>query len=216
MTFINPYEALALPPDATAEQIKATYRLLAKRYHPDSASNAGHPAVLGMFQQVTEAYDLLSDPDKRRKYDAIRKLLDAKTPDVDDQILGNVGPFRGPLSGSMGSFSFGSMHGFAASSMFFVSNQTVAPKPIITNKTVTSSGNGQITHVSVQLLFSAQMMRTANFNPMGAYAPGMAYVENGLPVGIITRASSSLNLNGDLVLDLEVLVQVSVTLRSQP
>ena len=60
------YEVLGVARDSTDEQIKAAYRKLARKYHPDvnKASNAAE-----RFKEATESYEVLSDPQKRRKYD---------------------------------------------------------------------------------------------------------------------------------------------------
>jgi len=67
MTF-NPYRALGLTRTATQDQIKATYRRLARENHPDSCPNDARAE--DRFKDIGNAYSLLSDPSKRRKYDA--------------------------------------------------------------------------------------------------------------------------------------------------
>ncbi len=61
------YDVLGVPRDATPEQIKKAYRALAKKYHPDR--NPGDRSAEARFKQVQEAYDVLSDPQKRALYD---------------------------------------------------------------------------------------------------------------------------------------------------
>jgi hypothetical protein len=60
------YETLQLSPNADAETIQRVYRILAQRYHPDSATT-GNPEL---FLRVSEAHRILSDPERRAKYDA--------------------------------------------------------------------------------------------------------------------------------------------------
>ncbi len=60
------YEALGVDEDATQEQIKAAYRTLAKKYHPD-VNDA--PNAAAVFRLIQEAYQTLSDPQKREHYD---------------------------------------------------------------------------------------------------------------------------------------------------
>ena len=60
------YEALGVSQDATPEEIKRAYRKLARTHHPDIAGEDGAER----FKEVTAAYDVLSDPEKRRQYDA--------------------------------------------------------------------------------------------------------------------------------------------------
>lgn len=74
-TELDPYSVLGLSNSASAEEIKAAYRRIARRLHPDV--NPNNPGAATQFQDVTLAHDLLSDPDRRRKYDEkIAKLGD--------------------------------------------------------------------------------------------------------------------------------------------
>ena len=63
----TPYEVLGVKRDASAADIRTAYRKLAKEFHPDL--NPGKPAAEARFKAVTAAYDILSDPDKRGRYD---------------------------------------------------------------------------------------------------------------------------------------------------
>ena len=63
----TPYEVLSVKPDASADEIRKVYRKLAKEFHPDL--NPGKPAAEERFKAVSAAYDLLSDPEKRARYD---------------------------------------------------------------------------------------------------------------------------------------------------
>jgi curved DNA-binding protein CbpA len=62
------YALLGVTPGATTEQIKKAYRKLAKQYHPD-VNNSSDAA--DRFREITEAYDTLTDPDRRRRYDRL-------------------------------------------------------------------------------------------------------------------------------------------------
>jgi DnaJ-class molecular chaperone len=60
------YEVLGVSPDAGAEEIKRAYRQLARRYHPDiSGDDRG-----AVFKELTRAYEVLRDPNRRRRHDA--------------------------------------------------------------------------------------------------------------------------------------------------
>ena len=62
------YEVLGVDKSASADEIKKAYRKLAKKYHPDM--NPGDTEAEKNFKEVNEAYDVLSDDDKKAKYDA--------------------------------------------------------------------------------------------------------------------------------------------------
>lgn len=67
MTSRNPYEVLGVPRDATEEDIKKAYRRLALEHHPDR--NPGNRDSEERFKEITLAYEILSDPDKRARFD---------------------------------------------------------------------------------------------------------------------------------------------------
>src|SRR4051794_8234096 len=62
------YELLGLARGATLIEIKRSYRRLARKYHPDI--NPGDNAAEAHFKEITRAYETLSDPDLRLRYDA--------------------------------------------------------------------------------------------------------------------------------------------------
>ncbi|MDX2214636.1 MAG: J domain-containing protein [Oculatellaceae cyanobacterium bins.114] len=65
--FKDYYAVLGISKTANADEIKQTYRKLARQYHPDM--NPGDKVAEARFKEINEAYEVLSDPDKRKKYD---------------------------------------------------------------------------------------------------------------------------------------------------
>lgn len=63
---INHYQLLGIPEDADSRQIKAAYRSMAKRFHPDA--NKGSEAAAELFRKLNEAYRILSDEQLRKVY----------------------------------------------------------------------------------------------------------------------------------------------------
>jgi DnaJ-class molecular chaperone len=63
----NPYEVLGVKKEASEEEIRAAYRKLAKQHHPDL--NPGNKAAEARFKEIAVAYDLLSDKEKRARFD---------------------------------------------------------------------------------------------------------------------------------------------------
>ena len=67
MAFIDYYKIMGIPKDTPQKDIKSAYRKRAKQFHPDLHPN--DPKAKAKFQALNEAYDVLSDPEKRAKYD---------------------------------------------------------------------------------------------------------------------------------------------------
>ena len=99
------YEILAVRREADAEEIKRAYRKLAMQYHPDL--NVGDAESEEKFKEAAEAYEVLSDPEKRRRYDRYGHagLEGLEMPDFSSgasvfdlfgDILGNLFGERGP------------------------------------------------------------------------------------------------------------------------
>ena len=61
------YEVLGINRNASADEIKSAFRKLSKKYHPDL--NPDDPTAEEKFKEINEAYQVLSDPDKKQKYD---------------------------------------------------------------------------------------------------------------------------------------------------
>lgn len=71
MEFVDYYKILGLNKNASIDDIKKAYRKLARKYHPDL--NPNNKEANKLFQQINEANEVLSDPEKRKKYDTYGK-----------------------------------------------------------------------------------------------------------------------------------------------
>jgi curved DNA-binding protein len=69
MEYKDYYKILGVPKGATAKDIKAAYRRLARKHHPDV--NKGDAKAEARFKEINEANEVLSDPEKRKRYDAL-------------------------------------------------------------------------------------------------------------------------------------------------
>src|SRR6202022_2150728 len=67
--FKDYYKILNVPREASSEDIKKAFRKLARQYHPDVAKDKKDAEE--KFKQINEAYEVLSDPEKRKKYDQL-------------------------------------------------------------------------------------------------------------------------------------------------
>lgn len=110
MDFIDYYKVLGVNKNATADEIKSAYRKLARKHHPDL--NPNDKEANKKFQQVNEANEVLSDPEKRKKYDQYGKdWQHAEAFEKAQQEAGAQGRGRRSSQGFNGSQGFGGGEG---------------------------------------------------------------------------------------------------------
>lgn len=99
------YAVLGIERDASPEDIKRAFRILARESHPDA--NPGDAAAEARFRQVAEAYEVLADPERRRRHDRgdtidLGDLFGSGFGGLDDilrSVFGDAGPFAGASRG---------------------------------------------------------------------------------------------------------------------
>ena len=109
------YEVLGVDKNATDEEIKRAFRVLAKKYHPDVNKE---PGAEEKFKEIGEAYSVLSDPNKRQQYDQFGHAAfdgasggagfnwgDIDLEDILSNVFGGESPFGGAFSSGFGNFS---------------------------------------------------------------------------------------------------------------
>jgi curved DNA-binding protein len=111
MDYKDYYKVLGVDKASTQDEIKKAYRKLAIKYHPDK--NKGDRKAEERFKEVSEAYEVIGDPEKRKKYDSVGKNW---------QQYANQGPYQYSGQGSRGDFEDASgMFGQTGFSDFFES-----------------------------------------------------------------------------------------------
>ncbi len=109
------YEALGVPRTASEKEIKSAYRRLARKHHPDV--NPGDKAAEARFKEINAAHEVLSDPEKRKKYDRYGERWEmADQFEAAERRQGGSGRFRqagngagGMFGGDAGNADFGSI-----------------------------------------------------------------------------------------------------------
>ncbi len=143
------YEVLGVGSEASTDEIKKAYRSLAKKYHPDI--NPGNKDAELKFKEVNEAYDVLSDEDKRAKYDQFGHA-------AFDPAAGGGSGFGGGFGGFGSDFDFGDIF-----SSFFggggstrssrdsaISGEDVAARIVITFDEAVSGCKKEITFARIE------------------------------------------------------------------
>ena len=107
--FRDYYETLGVSRTATEQEIKKAYRKLAQKFHPDVSKD---PSAETRFKEINEAYDVLGDPEKRKKYDSLGANWKAGQEFRPPPGWENVRfDFRGAPGGAGADFDFGDLGG---------------------------------------------------------------------------------------------------------
>jgi DnaJ-class molecular chaperone len=123
MDYKDYYKVLGVAKEATTDEVKKTFRKLARKYHPDV--NPGDKKAEAKFKEINEAYEVLSDPEKRKKYDTLgpnwqeqfgpqfnrRTYTNAYRPPVDFDANSGFSDFFEALFGRSNAAGAGSMAG---------------------------------------------------------------------------------------------------------
>ena len=113
----NLYEVLGVSKNATPDEIKKAYRKMAKKYHPDL--HPGDAAAEAMFKEVNESYEVLSDPDKKARYDQYG--------------FAGVDPNFGAGAGGYGGYGYSNYYNYAMMAQMMASmNTTTSNKEYVT------------------------------------------------------------------------------------
>jgi len=180
----SPYDVLQVKPDEGIVAIKKAYRRLVKEYHPDSGNGNADK-----FRKIQEAYELLSDTDKKRKYDALREALEqeeSKSPPQQPGVHSVPGmPWPGGVnSGSIWS-SYNVSAGSAAYSVGYGGRQgTYVYRQQTTIKISMSMIPSSIVY---QALWGLQVGNTLSITPNGVLG------NQGIALGLVRHITTSMN-----------------------
>lgn len=169
MTRVNDpdfYRVLGVPENITPEQLKRTFRQLARENHPDK--NPGNAAAEERFKKVSEAYDILSDPKKRAEYDRERKFRGSNGATVtDDDFIDFTPPPPRTRATSSGT---GRKPGTAGSSRSTSSGYTSGTTGSTTTSSTSSAGA-----TTTPPPRAASSATTGNFGASASRGPSASY-----------------------------------------
>ena len=117
MAFIDYYKILGVPRDIPQKDVKKAYLKRAKQFHPDL--HPDDPKAKAKFQALNEAYDVLNDPEKRKKYDQYGEQW--RQADAFNGASGGYGGFSGGGGSPFDGFDFSGFKGGSGFSSFFES-----------------------------------------------------------------------------------------------
>lgn len=132
MAFVDYYKILGVDKNIPQDDVRAAYRKRAKQFHPDLHPN--DPKAKAKFQALNEAYDVISDPDKRAKYDKYgEQWKNAAAYEQAGGGFGGTGGFGGGAGGGnpFEGFDFSNFGSGAVASAVFSRTFSVAAVPAV-------------------------------------------------------------------------------------
>lgn len=185
------YEILGVSKTATEQEIKSAYRKLAKKYHPDVNKT---PGAERKYKDVNEAYEVLHDPEKRQKYDALGPNWEAA-----QQFGGQGGGFQGfgGFPGGGVHMEFGDGGGFSEFFQTIFGNMGGSARGFSASDLFGGRGRaarGEDSEVRITLSLADVMAAPLKRNMTLSGATGPRTIEVNLPRGI--REGSRLKLRG--------------------
>jgi curved DNA-binding protein len=169
MDFKDYYKILGVEPSADEKAIKAAYRKLARKYHPDVSKE---PNAEAHFKEANEAYDALSNPEKRAEYDELRKY----------GVHGR--PFQAP-PGYGGSFSQSDNPDFSEFFSSIFGNQSRAGNPFGSARGPSRSASRRGKDVELELALFLEEVLSGESKQVSFRVP--QYNAAGHPAGSITK-----------------------------
>ena len=157
--FKDYYSILGVARNSNSEDLKKSYRRLARKYHPDM--NPGDKAAENRFKEITEAYEVLSDADKRRRYDHFGQYVNqpggsrAAASSSSSSKRGGYTPTPDAGSGGYDFGSYGSFDDFLNELLGRANNpggRAATNRPDSTTNVSTSSNGDREANISLTLL----------------------------------------------------------------
>ncbi len=212
---LDPYKELGVSRAASADDIRKAFRKLAKQHHPDA--NPGDKASEEKFKQLSAAFDLLGDPDKRRKFDAGE--IDADGREIMRGFTGNpfgqgAGPGAGMRGGEFDNIDFsdilgdlfgggGRRGGFASRGANVKARVEIDLEEAVKGgKRRISFNDGRVLEVTIPVgAADGQVLRLKDQGAAGRAGPGDALIE------IVIRPHPKFRREGDhLTMDVPITV----------